>query len=91
MKERKNRFEVLDRLARIRAGLSSGKKNEWLWFKEAWDKEMVNQHRADWASVFAKWMQNVLEDDCSNALKKLVYSERRRVFHGTAGLHVPGG
>jgi hypothetical protein len=90
VKARKNRFEVLDRLARIRAGLSSGQKNDWLWFKESWDKEMVNQHGADWASVFAKWMQNVLEDDCSNAFSKFVFSETCRAFHGTAALHVPG-
>ena len=90
-KARKNRFEVLDRLARIGAGLSAGQKNDWSWFKEAWDKEMVKQHGAKWASVFAKWMQNVLEAECSNAFSTFVYNETSRVFHGTAALHVPGG
>ena len=52
LKARKNRFEVLDRLARNGAGLSAGQKNDWPWFKEAWDKEMVRQHAANWASVF---------------------------------------
>ena len=90
-KARKNRFEVLDRLARIRAGLSAGQKNDWSWFKEAWDKEMVKEHGANWASLFAKWMQNVLDDESSNAFSKFVYNETCRVFHGTAALQVPGG
>ena len=90
-KARKNRFEVLDRLARIRAGLSAGQKNDWSWFKETWDKEMVKQHGANWGSIFAKWMQNVLDDECSNAFSTFVYNETCRVFHGTAALHVPGG
>ena len=90
LKARKNRFEVLDRLARNGAGLSAGQKNDWSWFKEAWDKEMVKQQAANWASVFAKWMQNVLEDECSNAFSKFVYNETCRVFHATAALHVPG-
>ena len=90
-KARKNRFEVLDRLARIRAGLSAGQKNDWSWFKEAWDKEMVKEHGANWASLFAKWVQNVLDDESSNAFSKFVYNETCRVFHGTAALQVPGG
>ena len=34
-KARKNRFEVLDRLSRLKAGLSAGQKNDWSWFKES--------------------------------------------------------
>ncbi len=90
LKARKNRFEVLDRLARNGAGLSAGQKNDWPWFKEAWDKEMVRQHAANWASVFSRLMQNVLNDECSNAFSKFVYNETNRVFHATAALHVPG-
>ena len=52
-KGRKNRFEVLDRLSRLKAGLSAGQKNDWPWFKEAWDGAMEAQHGANWASVFA--------------------------------------
>jgi hypothetical protein len=90
LKARKNRFEVLDRLARNGAGLSAGQKNDWLWFKETWDKEMVRHHAANWASFFSGWMQNVLNDECSNAFSKFVYNETNRVFHATAALHVPG-
>ena len=90
LKARKNRFEVLDRLARNGAGLSAGQKNDWPWFKEAWDKEMVRQHAANRASFFSRLMQNVLNDECSNAFSKFVYNETNRVFHATAALHVPG-
>jgi hypothetical protein len=89
-KARKNRFEVLDRLSRIRAGLSAGQWNDWTWFKEAWDAQMVLDHGASWASVFAKLMQSVLEDERSNAFSTLVYLETCRVLQGTAALHVPG-
>ena len=90
-KARNKRWEVLDRLARIRAGLSPGQSNDWTWFKEAWDKEMANQHGAEWPSVFAKWVQNVMEDERSNAFSTFVHQETCRVFHGTAALNVPGG
>jgi hypothetical protein len=89
-KSRKNRLEVLDRLARIKAGLSPGQKNDWPWFKEAWDQEMVSQHGPLWASLFSKWVQAVLDDECSNAFSVFVYNETRRVFHGISALHVPG-
>ena len=88
---RTNRFEVLDRVARLKAGLSAGQKNDWPWFKEAWDGAMVTQHKGDWASILAGWVQGVLGDERSNAFSLFVYNETRRVFEGTAALHVPGG
>ena len=89
-KENKNRFDVLDRLAHLNVGLSPGQRNDWPWFKDAWDHEMVSQHRANWASVFVGWMQNVLNDERSNAFSEFVYNETRRVFDGAVALHVPG-
>lgn len=89
-KAKKNRFDVLDRLARIKVGLSAGQKNDWPWFKEAWDKAMVTQHAEHWAARFAEWVQSVLDDDDSNAFSLFVYNETCRVFHGIAALHVPG-
>ena len=91
VKAKKNRFEVLDRLARLGAGLSAGQKNDWPWFKDAWDKEMVGQHGEKWGSVFASWVQRVLEDESSNAFSKFVYDETCRVFRGVAALQIPGG
>ena len=57
---------------------------------DAWDKEMVREHGAEWASVFMKWMQFVLEDERTNAFAAFVYNETCRVFHDIAALHVPG-
>ena len=90
VKARKNRFEVLDRLSRLKAGLSAGQKNDWPWFKESWDAAMVAEHRSNWASVFAGWVQSVLEDEGSTAFSLFVYNETCRVFHASAALHVPG-
>ena len=90
-KAKKNRFEVLDRLARLGAGLSAGQKNDWPWFKESWDGAMVAQHGANWRSVFAGWVQSVLDDKRSTAFSLFVYNETLRVFHASAALHVPGG
>ena len=89
-KSRNRRFEVLDRVARLGAGLSAGQNNDWQWFKEAWDQEMVAEHGATWAVVFSEWMHSVLDDERSNAFSLFVHSETCRVFHATAALHVPG-
>jgi hypothetical protein len=89
-KGRNSRYEVLERLKRIGAGLSPGQKNDWLWFKESWDREMVEEYGVDWASKFASWIQNLLDDDRSNAFSTFVYTETCRVFSGIAALNVPG-
>jgi len=88
-KSRKNRFEVLDRLARMNAGLSAGQKNDWTWFKEAWDQRMVIEYESTWALQFSQWVQAVLDDKRSNAFSMFVYNETRRVFEGSSALHVP--
>ena len=69
---RDRRFEVLDRLARYRAGLSPGQKNDWRWFKESWDAAMVTEHGAKWAETFSGWIQEVLDDDRSNGEETLI-------------------
>ena len=89
-KSKKSRFEVLDRLAHLKAGLSAGQRNDWLWFKEAWDQAMVTQHGKDWALMFSAWVQTVLDDERSNAFSVFVYNETLRVFQGRSALHVPG-
>ena len=90
VKGKPRRFEWLGRLARIKAGLSAGQKNDWQWFKEAWDGAMVDEYKDNWGSTFASWMQRVVDDDRSNAFSVFVYNETARVFHGTMALHVPG-
>ena len=50
---------------------------------------MVVEHKANWATVFAGWMQEVLNSESGNAFSKFVYNETCRIFHGCAALHVP--
>jgi hypothetical protein len=89
-KAKKNRLEVFDKLARLGAGLSAGQKNDWAWFREEWDKAMVVTHGVAWASVFASWMQKLLDDEDTNAFSKFMFSETCRVFKDLAALSVPG-
>jgi hypothetical protein len=90
VKAKKCRLEVLDRLARFRAGLSVGQKNDFPWFKENWDQAMVTAHGKEWAKLFSAWVQGVLNDERSNAFSLFVFNESQRVFNGTSALHVPG-
>ena len=89
--DNKNRFEVLDRLSRHQAGLSDAQKNDFQWWKEAWDEAMVTQHGANWADTFAGWVQNLLNATGSNAFSKFMYDETVRVLHDSKALAVPGG
>ena len=84
------RWEVLDRLARIGAGLSDGQKNDWTWFKSSWDETMLAEHAHDWPMIFAGFMQGVLDDERTNAFSDFVYKETLRVFSSHAALSVPG-
>ena len=90
-KGKKHRSEVLDRLSRLNSGLSAGQRNDWQWFKDAWDKAMVIQYGDEWPETFATWMQGVLMDSRSNAFSIFVHEETCRVFDGAAALQVPGG
>ena len=89
-KAKAKRMEVLDRLARMNAGLSAGQKNDWPWFKEAWDQAMVTEHKENWATTFMGWIQGVLDDERTNAFSVFVYNETCRIFKDVAALHVPG-
>ena len=89
-KARTKRFEVLDRFARINAGLSPGQTNDWRWFKEALDAAMVVQHGEEWAELFSSLVQAFPEDDRSNTFSIFVHEETRRVFNGVAARRVPG-
>ena len=90
---RKLRWEVLDRLARTGTGLSAAQKNDWHWFKEAWDEKMLDEHAADWGGTFASWIKEVLdqlEAGSRNAFSLFVHSETQRCFGSTPALLVPG-
>ena len=64
---RKNRCEVLDRLARHGADLSASQRNDFDWWKSAWDIAMVEEHKETWAETFAGWMQDVINSSETNA------------------------
>ena len=77
---RNNRFEVLDRLAHIKAGLSVGQKEDWAWFKSSWEQAMLHEHGEDWPMIFSGWVQDVLNDERGHAFSLFVHSETARVF-----------
>ena len=89
---RKLRFEVLDRMSKVGAGLSAAQRNEFAWFKEAWDSKMREEHDADWGSKFANWIQGILQDhenNVRNSFSLFVQSETQRVLVGTPALLCP--
>jgi hypothetical protein len=90
---RKRRFEVLNRLMRLGSGLSFAQKNDWTWFKEAWDEKMLVEHKNKWGGLFATWMQQVLDDyekGVGNPMSIFVHRETRRCFDVVPALLVPG-
>ena len=89
---KKRRWEVLDRLARLGQGLSPAQRNDFKWFKEAWDARMLQEHEDSWPETFMGWMQRLLgenEKAVANAFSVFVHSETRRCFDGGTALRVP--
>ena len=89
---KKRRWEVLDRLARLGQGLSPAQRNDFKWFKEAWDARMLQEHGDNWPELFMGWMQRLLgekEAGHGNAFSVFVHNETRRCFDGVLGLRVP--
>lgn len=90
---RRRRHEVLDRMAKLGSGLSAPQRNDWEWFKLAWDEKMKNDHGENWGKVFAGQMQRILDDSggaSSNVFSLFVNSETTRCFEGVLALQVPG-
>ena len=72
--------------------IASAKKNDFAWWKDAWDKKMLEEYGADWGRVFAEWVQKVLldfENGVGNAFSLFVHGETRRCFHDLEALQVP--
>ena len=67
------------------------KKNDFAWWKEAWDEAMVTEHGASWADTFAGWVQIILDCVGSNAFSKFTCDETVRVLQDNKALAVPGG
>ena len=89
-KGRNNRFQLMDRLKNLRAGLSGAQINEYHWWREAWDKKMLEVHGAAWPAMFGSWMKAVQEDPKSNAFSLFMFTETQRVLSDVKGLAVPG-
>ena len=88
---RKRRLEVLDRLARLGQGLSPEQRNDFGWFKEAWDARMLEEHGDSWPETFMGWIQGLLgknEAGVGNAFSVFVHNETRRCFDGVPGFRV---
>ena len=89
---RKHRFEVLDRLAQQGSGLSPAQRNDWSWFKEAWDTKMSEEHQMNWGGVFSGWTQKVIDDHSAgmdNAFSVFLENETVRNFKDKVMLVLP--
>lgn len=89
---RKNRWEVLDRLARNGAALSPSQRNDFEFWKRIWDEAMVEEHKGQWADTFAGWMQNIVDSSETNAFSAFMHAESNRVLRKRVKnvLAVPG-
>ena len=90
---RKLRLEILDRLARLGTGLSAAQRNDWEWFKDAWDEKMLAEHAANWGSLLLEWINAVLralENGEASAFSVFVYNETLRCFSAVPMLAIPG-
>ena len=88
----KTRQQVLDRLARLGRGLSPAQRNEFGWWKEAWDERMLEQHGGEWPALFATWAQSIVEKHQGGeaaAFSAFVHSETQRVLSEEVALVVP--
>ena len=89
---RKERFGVLERV-RLLAELSPEQRNDWDYFKGAWDRHMAEAHGEDWADIFCEHIQHVLNElgaGKANALSVFMHQETVRVLCPTPALQVPG-
>ena len=90
---RKLRLEILDRLARLGTGLSAAQRNDWEWFKDAWDEKMLAEHAANWGTLLLEWTNAVLrafENGEASAFSVFVYNETLRCFSAVPMLAIPG-
>ena len=88
----KLRYEVMDKMAKLGSGLTLAQKNEWAWFREAWDTTMREEHKADWGGTFSQWLQKILDDVTGgvfNAFSTFMHEETVRDFSKTPMLVMP--
>ena len=80
---RARRMELLDRLLRYGAVFTPQQKNDWKWFKDAWDHALSEHRNKEWGSILAGSVQGVLDKLEANdvtAISKFMYDETSRVL-----------
>ena len=82
----------MDRMAKLGTGLSPQQRNDWMWFREAYERTMHAEHGDGWVKLFVGWMQGVLNEingGTPNAFSLFVHKEATRCFADEVGLAVP--
>jgi hypothetical protein len=83
---------VLDRLVRLGQGISAAQRNDFAWFKDAWDSKMFEEHAGAWPALFATWAQQVLQQhEAGNrsAFSVFLHNETQRCFGNELALVLP--
>ena len=89
---KKNRVEVLKRLAALGVGLSDHQATDFKWFCESWDAKGVDSVGENWPMTFSLWMNSVIEQHLSGnvaAFSQFVHGETARVLAGEPCLALP--
>ena len=89
---KRRRWEVVDRFSHLGQGLSPAQRNDFIWFKDAWDARMLQEYGDEWPETFTGWMQRLLDDNekgVANAFSVFVHTETRRCFDAVPSLRVP--
>ena len=89
---KRNRGQVLDRLVRLGQGISAAQRNDYAWFKDAWDGKMIAEHGDEWPAVFAGWAQRLVQEHEGGdrtAVSKLMHDETLRCFAEEVALTIP--
>jgi len=88
---KKRRYEVMERIALRGCPLTSQQRNDWKWFKPAWDAKMAPEHDKAWGITFAGMMKGILEkleEGAASAVVDFMYSEIQRVLPAAEVLRI---
>jgi len=89
---KRNRAQVLDRVARRGQGISPAQRSDFAWFKDAWGSKMLEEHAVRWPAVFAGWAQRLLqahEEGDRTAFSVFLHNETQRCFGEEVALVLP--
>ena len=86
-KYRDKRYAVLEKLSRLGQGLSNPQRVDFPWFKESWDRVMLESHGDQWGYLFAMQVQQILDNitaGTTNAFSVMMHKETVRLLHTPA-------